>query len=268
MRKYVQKHFITLRVLPAIVLVVGLKLAFFLLEVPMFGLSGYFYTLVLANVFLLGFLISGVLPDYKAAEKIPGEIAASLDTLLDEFQCLYVEKKLDAAKVCMEHTAEVSVVLNEWFHEQTRTRKVMEALSEYSRLFSVLEPHIQAPFLVRMKQEVSAIRRLVLRVRNIREIHFTGSAYAVAEVFTILVIGSMVFVDSGALAESLFVTGLVTYVLAYLLLLIRDLDNPFDYTHNPHLSDEIAIAPIGAVSANIQKSLVKETIKSDEEKPR
>ncbi|MEK9156748.1 MAG: hypothetical protein AAB448_01260 [Patescibacteria group bacterium] len=262
MRKYTQKHFLTLRVIPIVLIAIAIKSAFFFFEVPFFELNSYFSTLVAANVFLLGFLISGVLPDYKEAEKLPAEIAASLDAILDECRALYADKKVPAAKACIVHTGELAAMLDTWFHEKLRTRKIMAALSEYAELFVALEPHTQANFLARLKQEVSSIRRMVLRVRNIREIHFTGTAYAVAELFTILVIISVLVVDAGSVLESLFITGLIAYVLSYMLLLIRDLDNPFDYTHNPHLSDEIAIAPLGAVAGNIKKvldSLAKKT---------
>lgn len=257
MQKYTQKHFITLRVIPIVLIAIALKSAFFFFEVPFFELNSYFSTLVAANVFLLGFLISGVLPDYKEAEKLPAEIAASLDALVDECRALYGDKKVPAAKACIAHTGELAAMLDAWFHEKIRTRKIMAMLSAYAELFVALEPHTQANFLARLKQEVSSIRRMVLRVRNIREIHFTGTAYAVAELFTILVVISVLVVDAGSVLESLFITGLIAYVLSYMLLLIRDLDNPFDYSHNPHLSDEVAIAPLITVGKNIQTLLSK-----------
>lgn len=255
MRRYVEKHFLTVRVLPIVIVVLFVKAALFFFEVPFFELNGYFSTLVAANVFLLGFLISGVLPDYKESEKLPADIAASLDVLFDECRALYADKKVKEAKDMIVHTAQVSTLLDKWFHERVRTSEVMKSLSLYAELFVALEPHTQANFLARLKQEVAGIRRMVLRIRNIRKIHFTGTAYAVAELFTILVIGSVLAVDAGPMLESLFITGLIAYVLAYMLLLIRDLDNPFDYTHNPHLSDEIAIAPLGAVAKNMQAFL-------------
>lgn len=257
MRKYHQKHFLTFRVIPIVLVALAVKIACFYFEMPFLELNSYFSTLVAANVFLLGFLISGVLPDYKEAEKLPAEIAASLDAIVDECHALYKDKKAVPAKNCIVHTGELATMLDAWFHEKVRTRKVMETLSAYADIFVALEPHTQANFLTRLKQEVAAIRRMVLRVRNIREIHFTGTAYAVAEVFTFLVIVSVVVVDAGSFGESLFITGLITYVLSYMLLLIRDLDNPFDYTQNAHLADEVAIAPLGAVGKNIQTLLGK-----------
>jgi hypothetical protein len=44
------------------------------------SLSSLFTAVVSANIFLIGFLISGVLVDYKESEKIPGDMAASIET--------------------------------------------------------------------------------------------------------------------------------------------------------------------------------------------
>ncbi|MCX5932648.1 MAG: hypothetical protein NTW83_12705, partial [Cyanobacteria bacterium] len=43
-----------------------------------------FPALVASEVFLLGFLLNGVLMDYKEGEKIPAELAAALECLASE----------------------------------------------------------------------------------------------------------------------------------------------------------------------------------------
>ena len=48
------------------------------------ALNPLYTGLVAGNVFLLGFLLAGVLADYKESEKLPGELAASVETIADE----------------------------------------------------------------------------------------------------------------------------------------------------------------------------------------
>lgn len=244
--------------MPVVLLAIGLKVALMTLDISLLPINTYFSTLVAANVFLLGFLISGVLPDYKEAEKLPAEIAAALGTIIDECRALYGDKKIPEARLCIAHTQKVAQVLIEWFNEETKTRQVMTQLSAYAELFVGLEAHTQANFIVRLKQEVSSIRKMVLRIRNIRQVPFAGPAYAVAELFTTLVIISVLVVDIGDALPSVLITGSITYVLCYMIALINDLDNPFHYNGNPHLSDEIAIEPLGAVLRNIDEALGKE----------
>lgn len=256
MKNFLLKHFLTWRLFPIVAVAVSVKLLLIHYHFPLFELNGYFSTLVAANVFLLGFLISGVLPDYKEAEKLPAEIAASLDSIIEECRVLYREKGIVEAKAVILHTETVANTLVQWFHADVRTRVAMNALSQYAELFYALEPHTQANFLTRLKQEVASIRRTLLRIRNIRELPFATPAYAVAEFFTAIVIISVLVVDIGTVQESVFITGAITYLLIYMIALIRDLDNPFHFRDNAHLSDEIAIKPlIQSISRNAKSAL-------------
>ena len=258
MRNFFTKHFLSWRVLPVVVIALIVKVILMQQGFAFFELNSYFSTIVAANVFLLGFLISGVLPDYKEAEKLPAEIGASFDAVIDECGAIYRDKKVAPAKECLEHTQVVMDLVVKWFREKTKTRDVMQALSAYADLFVKLEPHTQANFIVRLKQEVGTIRKAILRIRNIRQVPFPSPAYAVAEGFSTIVIISVLLVDTGSLGESLLITGAITYILTYMIALINDLDNPFHYRDNAHLADEIAIEPIlGAVAKNVNIALGK-----------
>lgn len=61
-----------LYILPSIALVIALKLIVHYLEIEIIPLNALFSALIGANIFLLGFLISGVLSNYKENEKLPG----------------------------------------------------------------------------------------------------------------------------------------------------------------------------------------------------
>jgi len=246
---------LTTRVLPIAVVAMVVKLVFDQFgwdHLPLSSLTG---TIVSANVFLLGFLISGSLPDYKESEKLPGEMSASLDTLADEMVILHHNKKPPVARLFLEHLADLSTLLDKWFLKEARTREVMDALNGLNMHLAELENHTQANFITRMKQEQNNIRKMVIRVHTIRSTTFIATAYAIAEVFTALVIGGLLFMDLGPLPESLFFTGAITLLLCYMIALIKDLDNPFHYHEHAHLDDEIALEPISKVREKIQTLL-------------
>src|SRR5918997_765728 len=48
---------------------------------------------IAAEVFIIGFILSGTAADFKEAERLPGELAASLETIADE--CLIMDTELD-----------------------------------------------------------------------------------------------------------------------------------------------------------------------------
>lgn len=258
MRSFLSKHHLTLRVLPFALLLGLTKWYLDTHDGQVMELNTYFSTLVAADVFLLGFLLSGAMPDYKEAEKIPGEMACAFDSIVEECEALRKKKEARmAAMQCLEHTRHVIACITRWFHHKESTGKVINILREYNVLFVALEPYTQANFLVRLKQEVASVRRMVVRMRNIREANVVAPAYAVAELFTAIVIFSLLFVDMGTLFESVLITAGLSYLLIYMIALIKDLDNPFQYHNKAHLQDEIAIEPLGAVDRTIGGLLKK-----------
>lgn len=255
-RTFLSKHHLTLQVLPFVALIGIAKWYVITNGFQPMELNTYFSTLVAADVFLLGFLLSGAMPDYKEAEKIPGEMAAALDSVVEECEALKAKRSARASAVrCLKHTGVVISAIEDWFHHKRSTGSVIATLRSYNAIFVDIEPHTQANFLVRLKQEVAAVRRMVIRMRNIREASVVAPAYAVSELFTLLVIVSMLLVDMGTSVESYLITCGISYLLIYMILLIRDLDNPFQYHDKAHVQDEIAIEPLGAVNRTIRKIL-------------
>ena len=64
-----------LRVLALVALIAAGKVAAHRFGWEVIQLNPLFTTLVASTVFLLGFLLNGVLADYKESEKLPGELA-------------------------------------------------------------------------------------------------------------------------------------------------------------------------------------------------
>ncbi|MCW2757380.1 MAG: hypothetical protein JWO46_1126, partial [Nocardioidaceae bacterium] len=96
--------------------------------------------------------------------------------------------------------------------------------------FMVFAPKIQAGFTSRLKSEQSNLRKLVIRMDTMRRTSYVSAGYLIAEVFAVLLVAVMVVTDLGELAPTLALVGLVSYLLIYMLGLIRDLDDPFEYS--------------------------------------
>lgn len=78
-QKYLRrKSAVALQILPLLGVIIVLKFILHCLRWEILSLNPLFTSIVAATTFLLGFLITGVLTDYKESEKIPGEIAATL----------------------------------------------------------------------------------------------------------------------------------------------------------------------------------------------
>ena len=98
-------------------------------------LNALFTSLVAGTIFLIGFLISGVLSDYKESEKIPSELAASIKTLLDDTYTIYKNKNNDSARRFLEFQKSFFNSLMDWFYKKETTESMLEKVSQMNYYF-------------------------------------------------------------------------------------------------------------------------------------
>ena len=245
LQRILQKWSLLLKVLPILVAVVALKLLAHVFGLEVVELNALFTSIVAGTVFLLGFLISGVLSDYKESEKIPSELAASLETLHDDARTIRLSKDSKAARQLLAHHKALRGLLMDWFYQRAGTEAVLERIGGMNPLFVALEGEgVQANYIIRMKNEQSVIRKIVLRIKTIRDTEFVQSAYAIVEALGAAITLGMVLIRIEPFYEALFFTVLVTFLIAYMFFLIKDLDNPFDYSAHGETGTEVSLRPL------------------------
>ncbi len=235
---------LALRTLPFVMIVVLAKFFMHSLGYEFLTLNPLFTALISANIFLIGFLISGTLVDYKESEKLPGDVAASLETMADEGLIIYENKRSQEAKDFLRKLSEFSGSLVDWFHKKERTYKVMETLRSFNDDFLAFESQTQANFIVRLKQEQHALRKMINRIHTIRETSFLGTGYAIAEIITSILVVGLIFVKMDPFSESAFFTSFVSFIMIYMIFFIKDLDNPFGYNEEDSLVEEVSLKPV------------------------
>jgi hypothetical protein len=235
---------LALKTLPFVFGVIIVKLAIHLFGLEFLELNGLFTAVISANIFLIGFLISGVLSDYKESEKVPGDLAASLEALADEGFCYYEAKKSPDAKAYLEHLAIFNRSIIDWFHEREHTRNLLDKLFAFNHFFVAFEGNVQATFIGRMKQEQNFLRKTIHRVHTIRETSFLGTGYAIAEIITGILVLGLLFIAIEPFYESLFFVAFVSFMLIYMIFFIKDLDNPFGYATDDNMVEDVSLHPV------------------------
>ena len=215
--------------LPWAAAVIILKYLVDMADVQVLELSPLLAGAIAAEVFILGFLLAGTAGDFKEAEKLPGEVAASLETIADECLITYEDLKMPEAKTCLAQLIEVSQSIRMWLMQDRGFDDVMSDIRALNGPFRVMGPAIQAGFTSRLKGEQAAIRKLVIRMDTMRRTSYVAAGYLIAEVTAFLLMAVLIFTDLGAIAPTLCLVGLIAYLIVYLVGLIRDLDNPFEY---------------------------------------
>ncbi len=232
---FVTKHLfrgnprLLLGALPFAAAVVLLKVIVHALGAEWLDLSPLLAGAIAAEVFILGFLLAGTAGDFKEAERLPGEVAASLETIADECLITYDELKLPEAKTTLQQLIEISRSIRMWLMQDRGFDDVLSDIRALNGPFRVFAPAIQAGFTTRLKSEQAAIRKLVIRMDTMRRTSYVAAGYLIAEVTAFLLALILIFTDMEMLAPTLCLVGLIAYLLFYLVGLIRDLDNPFEY---------------------------------------
>lgn len=231
------KWHILFKIAPFLISIFILKLIIHKLGFEIISLNALFTSLIAATTFLIGFLITGVISDYKEAEKIPGELASSLEVIYDEAYILDKNKKSKATKEFLEFHKNFMLSIEKWFFKKERTSSIMSKLSQMNDYFAEFENS-------RMKQEQSNIRKIVTRIHTIRETSFVQSAYAIVEALTFFLITGLLILKLEPFYESVFFSLVVSFLVLYMLYLIKDLDNPFEYDKYGENGTEVSLKPL------------------------
>lgn len=239
-----KKWHLVVEIAPILILVFILKIVFHRYGLDVVPLNALFTSLLGATIFLIGFLLSGMISDYKESEKLPGEMSASLLVISDEIYILHKNKKSPQTTAFLQLYQAFLKSILEWFYRRERSQTLMDQLHQMNDYFSEFENVMQAGFLSRMKNEQSNLRKMIIRINSIRDLSFVPSAYVAVEVLTFFLVIGMLILDVDPFYECLFFTMVVSFLVIYMIFLLKDLDNPFDYSKYGETGTNVSIKPI------------------------
>ena len=189
-----QKWSVAIKIIPFVVVIGVLKYLAHKYNWEIMELNALFTSLVAGTIFLIGFLISGVLSDYKESEKLPSELAASLRTLHDDTYTINRNKESEAAKAFMAYQQELYYEMLNWFYKKKRTIEFLKMIQGMNDYISDIEKEgVQVNFIVRLKNEQNALRKMILRIDTIRDTDFIGSAYAIVEIMGLVIAAGLIW---------------------------------------------------------------------------
>ncbi len=189
-------------------------------------------SLVAATVFLLGFLLNGVLSDYKESEKLPGELSTSLFVLAKEIKAIPVHTPGAPVKEDFQAIYYLCLSIIRWIKGEISTDEVMAS-------YSLTHDHsVQASSWLkdstlkgRLMAEMALILRAVNRIEVIRETDFAAIVYLLAYVASGVLCTGLTLIkgDSSSFYNNNFFLFSLSWILIFILHLINDLDNPFGF---------------------------------------
>jgi hypothetical protein len=196
-----------------------------------------------AAIFTVAVIFAGTLADYKESEKIPNEIAVSLITLYHDSQ-LFRPQDNPIALHLREHVRSLARIIIENFRTNTASNdRVRAAIVEINEdIYRLVDQNAPPQYVNKMRTELGTIDRLTSRVKTIAETSFIPAAYAIAEISVAGVILILFFVKLDPYYEAMVIFTIIIALLISILLLIKDMDNPFEY--NKKTFADVDLSPI------------------------
>jgi hypothetical protein len=252
--RFVRNWSLALRIAPIVIVLVAAKGIVDVTGASFIDLTTLFGSVIAANVFVLGFLLAGTLSDYKESERLPGELASSIEVISDECLITYKNKRAKEAQDALMYMADFAASLLRWFHKEERTATMLDKVTGMNDIFLQFEALTQPNFIVRLKQEQNSIRRIILRIDAIRDTDFLPAGYILSYAGTAALVFGILFANIEPYWEAMFYMAAVGFLMLYLTLLIRDIDNPFDYYVDGLQGATVSLRAISDMEARIRES--------------
>jgi hypothetical protein len=205
------------------------------------------------GIFLIGFMLAGTMADFKEAERLPAEIAASLETLEETFhQATLTRPTLDSRSLRAAVLKAVDGILDCLGNKRPRTEifTVLEGLRDCA---GELEKGNAGPYAGRSLAELHTLRRWLSRVHVISRTGFLSSGYALLEAMTACIFALLLASRfENPISENTLIA-FVSLIYVYMIRLIRDIDDPFEYGPSGALgAGEVELFPLEDYRARLK----------------
>jgi hypothetical protein len=183
-----------------------------------------------AATFVIALMLSGTLTDYRASEGMPSQIVSSIENIQDIDRIILSTYPECYAQSLQQVLSEVGTKILDWLQSDGEFDEINMALDRINpTLAIVLSLPNGALFVNRIQLEQANIRSISRQMRGNRDTDFLLPAYVLMWLFLGGSILALLLIKVEDFSESLVISAFMCTAFLYLLLLICDLDNPFEY---------------------------------------
>ena len=208
-------------------------------------------------IFIIGFLMSSILADYKEAERIPADIRASIEGIdgdLESFAVANPDFDLLACRRILIATIDKLRRGLDHANDHKDIPPVLEEIGKLTPIFGRLEAMgMAANFVVRLRTLQDVIRRAVLRIYQIQRIEFVPSVHVLVQTLVTAIVLMVLFLKTEGDPASAIMFGFISYMFVYALYLIRLLEQPFAKGHGS--VDDVSFFLLDELEAKLRTSM-------------
>jgi hypothetical protein len=219
-----------IKVLPWAIGFGGVKTAMHYLGLEPWMFDSLTGSLLGAATFALTIVLSGTLSDYRSSESMPSQIVNSLATIQDNSAIVgQIEPTYDS-RILEAPIVQVAQSITAWLQQGQPFEQVESSIADLNSSLVALGSLDKGLLVIhRMQTEIAQIRALVYQMKGVRDSDFVPEAYTLLFLFMSASSMTLLLIHADSFSESIVTSTFLFTLLAYLLLFIRDLDNPFQY---------------------------------------
>jgi hypothetical protein len=238
------KYKLLITTLPFVAIVVGLALLRdFVFQIHGLLEFGEIAPILSAVALIIGFMMAGVLADYKESEKIPGEIATTMETIGDNVQIVVaLSKDADTSSIKSQYARLVATV-DDWFMCRISVDQCYAVLEDFLHEITIMHQVVGANYAIRSLAELHNLRRLITRVTVISKTSFIPAVHILLNLMVVTTVSLLLIVNYKTVMAEYFLITLLSLIYIYLLRLIGDVDNPFEYSTGNKSSGSTEVDP-------------------------
>ena len=182
-----------------------------------------------AATFVIAFVLSGTLNDYNASEDMVVQCANAVEAMADINRLSAATQPDYDGEPLRQKLADLLSETEGWLRNTTSLEDLEQHLDELHPLIAEMKRKGEASAAKDSLTELAHLRQWISRMHINRSTSFLGPAYALLEIFLVGAVVALLLIKADLFSEVLVVSCFLFTSFTYLLLLIRDLDNPFQY---------------------------------------
>lgn len=206
--------------------VVAIKYIFHQLGWELIEQTSLHNSVISSVTFVIGFLLSATIADYKESERIPSDFASNLEDMYTDAAAIHQSYPVFDLEAYRKQLYKIARGFGRDARKRSYdARKDIRGLAVF---FSEMEIGKVPPnFVVKLKQQQTQLLRSRQRVNYIQKIRFIPSATILARSIVVCVVVLLLLTNIDPFYAGLIITGIITFILAYMLILIAVISTPF-----------------------------------------
>ncbi len=208
------------------VVLAGVKFALHSLQLEGITLGSLHASVATGTFFVIGFLLSATIADYKESEKIPAEFAATIENMHEDARAIhhtYSAFDIDSFRLKLRQ-----IIIAFEADVRNSTVEAHRHIHELHDFFTAMETAKVPPnFIVKFKQEQAQLVKSLFRVSYIQRITFIPSASILAQSIVALNVLLLLFTEVEPFYGGMALVAIISFIFIYILLLLKVISTPF-----------------------------------------